>query len=304
MSQASASQPAAVRLFVGGHAGSIKGEPEDLTGDRCFSAAYRAYPSRFPDVSRLVGLLDSGAFTDPPTARLTAEQALARQLRFEERASEKWGRPWQARYLVSYDLLIDETWVAGKKHKRRWSVRDADRAVAVTIESAAYLARQRDALSPRTLVLAAQGVDPLQYAECAAEVLKLASPGDWLGLGGWCIIGKQTGWLPSFWTTLHLVLPQVAARGLSHVHLFGVLYKKALGGLLWLADHYGLTISTDSAAPILACTYPDPKKAGCLAPYWRDNVKLWTASLAELRASQWYRQPPRERPSRQLELEL
>lgn len=286
-----------VRLFVGGHCSRVQGERQDLPGDRMFSAAHR--PQRTTHAGPVTGLLDSGPFTDPPERRLTPEAALARQLAWERHASDKWGAPFQAHGLVSYDLLIDETWVAGERHKRRWSVRDADRAVRTTVDAAAYLASERERLTPRALILSAQGVDALQYAECAAGVLQRATPGDWFGLGGWCILGRHTRLLPAFWQTLRLTLPMVKVAGLSHVHIFGVLYQRALGGLLYLADRYELTVSTDSTAPILACTWKNQRKAGARRPYWRDNVQWWKETLADLRQSPHYREPPEIAPVRQ-----
>lgn len=290
-----------IRLFVGGHAGTIRGEREDLAGDRCFSAAYGPQAACFRAPAQVIGLLDSGAFSDSPARRLSLTAALDRQLRWEERASSKWGAHWQAHALVSYDLLIDETWTPdGVRHKRRWTVQAADLAVRETVAAAAYLASQRERLAPRRLVLACQGVDPIQYAECAAAVLGHAQPDDWLGLGGWCILGRHTRLLPTFWTTLYSVLPLVAVAGVRHVHIFGVMWQTALGGLLWIADQHGLTVSTDSSAPILACTWKDAKKAGCRAPYWRDNVAIVKHELAMLRHSIWYREPPRAQAARQL----
>lgn len=295
--------PSAIRLFVGGHAGTIRGEREDLVGDRCFTAAHPPQSARFEDVRQVIGLLDSGAFTDSPAGRLTPDAALGRQLRWEERAGAKWGQPWQAHALVSYDLLIDETWTPdGERHKRRWTVQAAERAVRETVDAAGYLARQRETLAPRRLVLACQGVDPIQYAECAAGVLAHAQPGDWFGLGGWCILGRHTRLLPTFWTTLYSVLPLVAWAGVRHVHIFGVMWQRALGGLLWLADQHGLAVSTDSSAPILSCTWKDSKKAGCRDPYWRTNVAILQHELATLRESQWYREPPHIQAARQLNL--
>jgi hypothetical protein len=78
-----------VKLFVGGHAGKIQGEREDLVGDRMFTAAYRPYPSGF-DCSQLNALLDSGAFSDSQEKRLSPEQALERQLTWERKASNLW----------------------------------------------------------------------------------------------------------------------------------------------------------------------------------------------------------------------
>jgi hypothetical protein len=286
-----------VRLFVGGHCAKVQGEHQDLAGDRMFTAAHR--PERVQHAGPLYGLVDSGAFTDPPHKRLTPEAALDRQLAWEGIASAKWGAPFRAAGLVSYDLLIDETWIAGERHKRRWGIRDAEAAVRTTVDAAAYLASQRQRVAPRTLILSAQGVDALQYAECAAGVLQHARPDDWFGFGGWCILGRFTRMLPIFWQTLWLTIPMVKVAGLSHVHIFGVLYREALGGLLWLADQHELTVSTDSTAPVLACTWKNQKKAGAKKPYWRDNVAWWKETLGSLRQSPYYREPPAIAPARQ-----
>lgn len=290
----------AITLYVGGHSGTIQKEREDLEGERCFTAAWPPKPAVFANPTNVSAILDSGAFTDKPENRLTPEQALSRQLAWEQKASDKWSCDWQARALVSYDMLIDETWIAGQKHKRRWSIWDAERAVAETVDAANYLASQRDRLAPRTLILPAQGVDSTQYTECVAEVLKATQPGDIFGLGGWCILGRNTRMLPVFWQTINRVLPMVKAASLDRIHIFGVLYLPALGGLLWLADEVGLSVSTDNSRPILDCSFPNPQRAGCRFPYWRDNVAWWKSTLASLRQSEYYRRPPRLEVSRQL----
>lgn len=286
-----------IDLYVGGHASRVQGEAQDLGGKRMFTAAHPA--QRALPAGQVEGALDSGAFTDPPHARLNPEGALARQLAWEIHASGKWGAPFQAAGLVSYDLLIDEKWVAGQRHKRRWLVSEGDQAVKVTVEAARYLASQRQTLAPRRLILSCQGVDAIQYAECASEVLQVATSDDWIGLGGWCILGMQQSWMPTFWQALRLVLPMIAARGIRHVHIFGVLFLPALGGLLHLADQHGLTVSTDSTAPMLACTWKNWKKAGARERYWRDNVAWWQRTLAQLRTSEFYKAPPKLEPIRQ-----
>jgi hypothetical protein len=53
----------------------------------------------------------------------------------------------------SSDRLIDETWIDGKRQKRRWSLA-AESAVREAVEAAHYLASQRSRLLPRRLVLA------------------------------------------------------------------------------------------------------------------------------------------------------
>jgi hypothetical protein len=231
---------------------------------------------------------------------MTPEAALERQLTWERKASTIWGvEGWQARYIVSYDLLIDEVWTGGARHKQRWSVRDAERAVQVTIDAAHYLASRRAALAPRTLILSAQGVDAIQYEECAVDVLKAAQPGDWFGFGGWCILGMRRSWMPVFWQALRRVLPLVAQAGLTHVHIFGVLWRPPLGGLLWLADQHGLTVSTDSKGPIMQTVWTTRTYSNARMPYWRDNVAWWQHALATLRDSEFYQEPPRLVAARQ-----
>lgn len=291
-----------VRLFVGGGGAMVQGESMTLAGDRCFSAAIRPQVRDQP-LDKIRCLMDSGAFSDPPHRRLSAEGALNRQLQMEQ----KWNsfcktEGWTSEALVSYDLLIDETWTGSEREKRRWSLKAAESAVEVTIDAARYLVSQRERVSPRTLVLAIQGVDAFQQQMCAAEILQVARPGDWIGLGGWCILGLQRSWLGEFWRTLYAVLPLVKARGLSHVHLFGVMWVVPLGGLLWMCDQLGLSCSTDSFGPIKACLGQNYIKGGARCHYWRDNVAWWQNCLVTLRDSPHYKEPPRVSPARQLEL--
>lgn len=286
----------AVRLYVGHDCGSLQGRPFALTGPRMFNRSYGPLSRLAPaDVPLVEGWCDSGAFQDPPDRRLTPEGALAGQLAWEARASDLWGTPYRHAAVVSYDLLIDEKWAGGKRRKERWSVAEADAAVRVTVDAAAYLASQRDRLSPRRLVMACQGVDAAQYAECAAGVLAHCRPGDVFGLGGWCILGKRPAWLPAFWAAMRRALPLVAAAGLARVHLFGVMWRVALGGLVWLADRHGLAVSTDSGKAAEDCTYTDheaARRAGRVRERWEDNVAWWKDALAGLRGSRHYAEPP------------
>lgn len=300
----------AIQLYVGGHCASVHRQPFDLAGKRMFTAAH---PPRYGtiDLANLRGIVDSGAFTDiNRDSRLTYKQALDRQLEFELRASLAWkaieqlGCAWQGYAFVSYDRLIDEVKksdVRGGKVKQRWQWDVAESAMVETIEAARYLASQRQRLAPRRLILSAQGVDAVQYTACAEEVLAVTTPSDIFGLGGWCILGRETKLLSVFWATLYQVLPMVKQAGVKDVHIFGVLYLPALGGLLWLADKYGLSISTDSTAPVMSCTRKDKKKAGVRAAsgLWPDNVKWWQDTLANLRDTDYYREPPRIPPMRQ-----
>jgi hypothetical protein len=252
-------------------------------------------------------MLDSGAFSDRPDARLPPAEALDRQFYWEQLASEKWGCNWQAHAIVSYDLLIDETWVEGSKCKRRWDVKKAEWAVAETVAAAAYLDSQRERIAPRRLVLAAQGVDAFQYAECAQDVLRFWKPGDIFGLGGWCILGRMRSYLPVFWQSMWRVVPQLAAAGVRDVHIFGVLFEPSIAGLQWLCDQHGLSLSTDSGKPLkdaICKTDAQRKRAGTRRPYWRDNVQWWIDHLANIRQSTHYKEPPRTTAIRQEELFL
>jgi hypothetical protein len=295
--------PPAVRLFVGGNAGSFTArnggrEYDNLSGARMFTAAHKPY-AFVGDTASMDGIIDSGAFTDPPHKRLSPATALDRQMRWEHTARTLWGSDWQAFGIVSYDRLIDEKWIAGEKRKQRWSVCDGDSAVSETIEAARYIASQRKEIAPRKLILSCQGVDAIQYQECVFEVLKVAQPSDWIGLGGWCIIGQQRAWMPTFWQTMYIVLPMIAAQRIMHVHIFGVLYEPALAGLLWLTDSHGLRLSTDSTGPIMATTWKDGSHSNFRLPYWKDNAQWWVDKLANLRLSAYYKQPPQLAPARQ-----
>lgn len=292
----------AVTLYVGNDNPTCQGRRLNLTGPRMFNGTYGP-KSRFTadEAPRVEGWCDSGAFQDPPDRRRNFDRALADQLSWEARAGERWGWPYQHRALVSYDVLIDEKWIGGRKKKERWSVADADRAVRATVDAAAFLASKRGELRPRRLVLACQGVDAIQYAECAAGVLAHSTPDDVFGLGGWCILGREKRWLPTFWAALRKTLPMVAAAGLHRVHIFGVMWRQALGGLVWLADRHKLVVSTDSAKAVSDCNWKgdNATKAGRLCETWEDNVAEWRRRLADLRNSTFYREPPAGRKDRQ-----
>jgi hypothetical protein len=290
----------AIRLYIGGLAAKVRGIPVDQAGYRCYTAAWspRKIGKVEIDPNEVIALLDSGAFTDiRDDARLTPEQSLERQLRWERDFSEMCGSTWRAEMLASYDRLIDEKLVNGERKKIRWSVREGESAVVETIEAARYLAsRQRD-LWPRSLVLAAQGVDEVQYAECVAEILRFADPDDTIGLGGWCILGRRQRLLPVFKRTVETVAPMIARAGLSTVHIFGVLWEPALAYLLAVADEHQLGVSTDSSKPVISVTWSDPRKAGVRSEELTAdaNVAWWINHLARLRETAGYARAVRER---------
>lgn len=294
-------QPA-VKLYIGMDAGTIQGRRFNLLGPRMFSAAYGPNCKYTPEeLSRVDAWCDCGIFSDVKKNKfLSPADALARQLRHEANVAKRCQVP-EFRYaaLASRDRLIDEKNVNGKRKKQRWTVEEAESAVEETIEGAAFFDAHRATLAPRKLIMGCQGVDAQQYEQCAEGVLKHCKPGDIFGLGGWCILGLFRSWLPTFWDTIRRVVPMIASAGLVKVHIYGVMWRVPLGGLLWLCDRHKLILSTDSKKAAGDLTFPDPKKAGALATTWEENCRLWQQRLANLRRSEFYREPPKTRTSRQ-----
>lgn len=157
--------------------------------------------------------------------------------------------------IVSYDLLIDETWLDGDRSKKRWSVESAEYAVTETIKAAHYLASQRKRIDHAfghhvRLILSAQGVNAEQYARCTSEIVKVMRPDDIFGLGGWCITGlMRHAMLPAAAAILPGVFEVLWRAGVKRVHVFGVILPVLLGFLLYLCDLYDIQLSTDSAGP-------------------------------------------------------
>ncbi len=215
---------------------------------------------------------DSGAFSDSWADRLTFPLALKRQDNHAKGLDKK-GRPVffnyesQITHRATYDLLIDEVWIAGNRFKRRWSVQDAEGAVDTTVAAAQFLHENRAGLP---LIISAQGVDAPQYLRCAERLMPFMRDGDYFGFGGWCIIGKMPAvMMPVFRETVRLVIPFLGQEGIKHIHIWGVIYPKALGVLLWECDQWGITVSTDSVGPT---THPVFGQWGY--GEWRDNTYI------------------------------
>jgi hypothetical protein len=190
---------------------------------------------------------DSGAFSDSSGNRLCFEGALIRQINH----AEKYGYYDKVTHVASYDLLIDEKWIGGRRHKCRWSEIEAEDAVKETINAARYLSNNRSVFENKGLVLSAQGVSPKQYLYCVEKILPYINPEeDILGLGGWCITGKMPRqMMPTFQNTIIQVIPVCARNGIKWIHIWGVMFAPALGKLLWLCNKHGINLSTDSAGP-------------------------------------------------------
>lgn len=249
------------------------------------------------DFSNSKILYDSGAFTDVLTnCRVTPEEALGRQISTLERLPRS-----RETLLVSYDLLVDEKYVNGTRQKERWSLEEGNKAVEATVTAAKYLDSQRYKLQDFTLVQSCQGVSADQYKSCVEKVLGYCRSGDCLGLGGWCILGKQKRWLPTFFQVIDEVVPAIAEAGIKRVHIFGVTWYKPVRGyipplpvLLKQCDRYGIKLTTDGRSPIANALWSDWRKAGATFPYWRHNLAWIKAEIATLRNSPFYQRvrPP------------
>lgn len=208
---------------------------------------------------------DSGAFSDSWDARLSFPQALERQ----EKHAQRFSYANKITHRATYDLLIDEVWDNGNRFKRRWTVEDAEIAVDTTVAAARFMHQNRDGLP---LIVSAQGVDAPQYLRCAQRLMPFMQGQDYFGFGGWCIIGKMPKvMMPVFRETVKTVIPFLGKEGIKHIHIWGVIYPKALGVLLWECTQHGITVSTDSVGPT---THPVFGEWGYGKPIdggWRDN---------------------------------
>lgn len=274
-----------IRYFAGGLSKKIRGEMVRIDGDVMASAHFD--PSKDGlfnlDYSRVNLFLDSGAFQRFKSGqRVDAAAALDLQLHRENQLNTT------AIALASNDRLIGPKVAAGKESKEDWA------AVRQTIDAAEYLASQRRTLGDRICVLGCQGASANQYTVCVREVLRVATEKDWIGLGGWCPLGKNQRWMPVFRETLIEMIPLVAASPVRHIHLYGVLFEPALGNFLWMCDRYGLTCSTDSKKPLSDCRWSTParrRQAGARRDNYRDNLEWWRTCLANFRDSPYYQSP-------------
>lgn len=252
---------------------------------------------------------DSGAFSDSWDMRLTFEAALDRQIVHAERY--QYANRIVAR--ATYDLLIDEVWDEGNRYKRRWSVADAEEAVTITVQAAEFLDQHRHNLP---LIVSAQGVDAPQYLDCVNRLMPYIDLSrDYLGLGGWCIIGKYPKqMMPVFADTIRQLIPYIAKRGIQRVHIWGVIYPRALGSLLWWCNQHDIKLSTDSAGPYIQPAFGNwgygewyerldpnhPTPLGILRAQHVAKTREW---LRNLNATQWHKDFDIE-PTKHIQLSL
>jgi len=270
-----------IEYFVGGLSKKIHSEPVIVTGNVMFSAYFN--PNRDgldgQDLSKINLFLDSGAYQRFKSQQsMTHEKSLELQLYRESQLSTVAYALASNDRLISKEQCTEETWLVVKQ----------------TVAAAEYLATQRQFLKDRICVLGCQGVDAKQYAICVRDVLQAASEKDWIGLGGWCILGKQQKWMPTFRQTLIEVIPLIANSPVKHIHLYGVTFEPALGNLLWMCDRYGLTCSTDSKKALSDCRWTTPerrKQAGARCDNYKDNLEWWKNHLLNFRNTPYYQSP-------------
>lgn len=297
-------------VFVNAQSKSFKKEPNNILGAIQFSPVEIRKRSNTWDIRQglppgyctvdLAGsrvLMDSGAFPEVRiNCRVSPKESLDRQIKIYQEKDIKPKEMW----IVSYDRLIDEKHIGGDRVKERWTTSEAEVAISQTVEAAEYLNSQRQKLQDFKLVQSCQGVDAIQYTKCVQQVLQFCSSEDVLGLGGWCILGKQKHWLPTFWETIVDVIPIIASSGMKKIHIFGVTWWKKqkgflyspLGSLLWLCKKYDLELSTDSRSPIGKALWKDTKKSGAIHPYWRMNLAITRTILGCLSSRPEFKPPP------------
>lgn len=169
--------------------------------------------------------------------------ALDRQIEFQKRTG------FQAKYVVSYDRIVDEVITKdGVRKKVRVDGRRARRYVDETIDAAQYLTEHRDEVAPSRLILSCQGVSPPQYARCMKEVLYLSDRADVIGFGGQCIIGQRPGLTKDFFRVLEDALPKIRSKGIRRIHIFGVGTFPVLVRVQALCWKAGVVPSYDTSA--------------------------------------------------------
>lgn len=213
--------------------------PEIKTPHLCLNPYYTVRLLPGCDVSYI---LDSGAFQDVRGERLSFDDALRRQLDFEEAV----GRPAYA--LVSYDRLVDEQMVDGAQTKIRVDKDTGKQYVEETVEAAAYLASRRSELGDRKLILSCQGADAEQYLGCLDSVLEIAEPGDIIGFGGFCILSRRRAYEEEFYRVFTEAIPRIRRSGINRVHIFGMGVFRALVQADLFARVHGIECSYDTSS--------------------------------------------------------
>ena len=166
---------------------------EFITGRVCLNPKYKNVTIKNRNTKIL---MDSGAFQDlDKDRRITFQEALARQLKLEEKVGVVSER------IVAYDHIGD---------------------VQETIRANQFLVSKREELKPRQLVLMIQGATTRDYIHCLAETLKIASPEDCIGLGGVAMSGRMNDMKFKLLDTIKIGLPVIYNSNIKDIHIFGV----------------------------------------------------------------------------------
>lgn len=221
-------------------------QPDLITGRAMVNPHYKVTVERDAKI-----IVDSGAFQEDgiKRRRVTPEQALNRQLAYEQRLQAIHGDDWHFEAVVTYDQMfgVDEHVIDGKKVKKRGTLESATHAIAETIKSAEYYASQRSYIQGK-IAFASQGINPDQYLGCVLALLDLMYPSDWLAFGGFCIIGKVPRLKPVFYETLERVIPVAKRHNITRFHVLGVTVNDSIAIANSIAKRHGVTISTDSSS--------------------------------------------------------
>ena len=224
--------------------------PELVSPDICLNPYY---PVRIDGGIRPNIILDSGAFQDVATdSRLNFEEALQRQLDFEEKNLE--GLEVEA--IVSYDRLVDEQLdMVNGQIKKRVSHRLGKRFVEETVDAAEFLSKNRKRLGKRKLVLSCQGTTAPMYLDCVERVLSISNPEDIIGFGGFCIVSKGGFYERQYYRIIKKAIPMIAEAGNKRVHIFGLGMFRALTQTDIYARMHGIEASYDTSSPELNATF-------------------------------------------------
>jgi len=223
--------------------------PELVCPDVCLNPYY---PVKLAENVRPNIMIDSGAFQDVGNdSRLTFQEALDRQLKFEKRFNG-----YKAEAIVSYDRLVDEQLDLTKGQiKKRVSRKAANDYVMETIEAAEFLSKKRVKLGKRKLILSCQGISVSQYLKCIDNVLSLAEKKDIIGFGGFCIISKNIKYEQQYYNILKKAVPKIKETNLTKLHIFGVGMFRALVQTDIFTRMHGIETSYDTSSPEINATF-------------------------------------------------
>lgn len=263
-----------------------------IYGEREFSPLYSA--SHKLAATQLNKMLDSGAYTDRDN-RLTAKDALMRQLKFENDSEKAWNKKWE-----EMRSPYREQWVSQMICSYDWMIPlglpEAEAAIRLeeTVANAKFLSDRRHYLAPRKLMLIVQGRNPAQYRECLERILEFAKPGDCIGFGGWSWLGtnrSKTG-MRYFIESMALCIPLLDKANITHVHLMGCMWRPALGALRRMLDGrtqgQHITLSCDSTSPIRSVYTTNKAKAGMWSGDAFLDIALKKTAIANICDSPFY----------------